>query len=155
MVWEFKQYSIWHCLTACYAIDTFSGNACPLHTSSTSSAWENTSTSTICPSLTSKFQFFDTAGNPHELRTSRFHYGRNYYSQLLKKYRGLSFRDYVQELRMEQARHYLSEANMPIRQIALLCGYENTNFFYHLFHRTFGIHPMDYRMSSRYDSDPI
>lgn len=28
-------------------------------------------------------------------------------------------------------------------------------FFYHLFHRTFGIHPMDYRMSSRYDSDPI
>lgn len=78
-----------------------------------------------------------------------------YHSQLLKKYRGLSFRDYVQELRMEQARHYLSETNMPIRQIALLCGYENTNFFYHLFHRTFGIHPMDYRMSSRYDSDPI
>lgn len=56
---------------------------------------------------------------------------------------------------MEQARHYLSETNMPIRQIALLCGYENTNFFYHLFHRTFDIHPMDYRMSSRYDSDPI
>ena len=56
---------------------------------------------------------------------------------------------------MEQARHYLSETNMPIRQIALLCGYENTNFFYYLFHRTLGIHPMDYRMSSRYDSDPI
>lgn len=90
-----------------------------------------------------------------QMLEKEFHYGRNYYSQLLKKYRGLSFRDYVQELRMEQACHYLSETNMPIRQIALLCGYENTNFFYHLFHRTFGIHPMDYRMSSRYDSDPI
>lgn len=70
-----------------------------------------------------------------------FHYHRNYFNLILKKYRGQTFRTYVQNVRLDHARQLLEETQLPIRHIALAVGYENTSYFYHLFEERFKVPP--------------
>ncbi len=74
-----------------------------------------------------------------------FHYHRNYFNLILQKYRGQTFKKYLQSVRLDHARQLLSETTLPIRQIALLVGYENTGYFYRLFRERFGVPPRDVR----------
>lgn len=74
-----------------------------------------------------------------------FHYHRNYYNLLLKKYKGKSFREYVQEIRIQRARELLLGTELSLKQIAAQVGYENTSFFYHLFERAEGVSPGEFR----------
>lgn len=74
-----------------------------------------------------------------------FHYHRNYYNLLLRKYKGKSFREYVQEIRIRRAGELLLGTNLPLKQIAARVGYENTSFFYQLFTRVTGMTPGEYR----------
>ncbi len=74
-----------------------------------------------------------------------FHYHRNYFNLLLQKYRGQTFQKYVQQVRMDHARQLLEETALPIRQVALAVGYENTSHFYRLFKERFGIPPQQVR----------
>lgn len=76
---------------------------------------------------------------------SRFHYHRNYYNLLLKKYVNMNFRDYVQSLRMDQAAELLKSTDLTVKQIAEQVGYENTSFFYELFERIIHRKPLEYR----------
>ena len=80
---------------------------------------------------------------------AHFHYQRNYYNLLLKKYLGKSFRDYVQNLRMDQAAKLLTSTDLTVKQVAEQVGYENSSFFYHLFERYFQMGPMEYRKRFR------
>ncbi len=74
-----------------------------------------------------------------------FHYHRNYYNLLLRKYKGKSFREYVQEIRIQRAGELLLGTKLPLKQIAAQVGYENTGFFYQLFERVAGMPPGEYR----------
>lgn len=74
-----------------------------------------------------------------------FHYHRNYFNLILQKYRGQTFKKYLQSVRLDHARQLLAETTLPIRQIALLVGYENTGYFYRLFRERFGVPPRDVR----------
>lgn len=75
----------------------------------------------------------------------KFHYHRNYYSLILKKYRGKSFRQYVTEIRMKYARQMLEQTALPVKQIAHQVGYENVSHFYHLFEDYYGKTPKEIR----------
>lgn len=75
----------------------------------------------------------------------RFHYHRNYYNLLFQKYLGKSFKQYVLDIRMQQASQLLLDTRLPIKQIAAKVGYENTCFFYQLFKRSKGMSPLQYR----------
>lgn len=74
-----------------------------------------------------------------------FHYHRNYYNLLLKKYRGKSFREYVQEIRINRAGELLRTTKLPVKDIAARMGYENSSFFYKIFERYYGMGPGEYR----------
>lgn len=74
-----------------------------------------------------------------------FHYHRNYYNLLLKKYKGKSFREYVQEIRIQRAKELLLGTRLTVKQIAAQVGYENTSFFYQLFERVAGVSPGEVR----------
>lgn len=74
-----------------------------------------------------------------------FHYHRNYYNLLLKKYREVSFREYVLQVRLSYARQLLEQTKLPVCQIARQVGYENTSHFYHLFQNVYGIGPKEMR----------
>lgn len=82
-----------------------------------------------------------TAGELEEA----FHYHRNFYNLLLQKYRGVSFREYLQVIRMKHAEELLRNTRLPVREIALAAGYHNSSHFYHLFERHFGMSPALYR----------
>lgn len=75
----------------------------------------------------------------------RFHYHRNYFNLLIKKYHGMSFRNYVKSLRLESAANLLLHSGKPVRDIALETGYHNSSFFYQIFEGQYGMSPAEYR----------
>jgi len=58
---------------------------------------------------------------------------------------GVSLRDYVQNLRVENARQLLETTNEPIDEISFRVGYEDVSFFRRLFRRRTGLTPARYR----------
>lgn len=58
---------------------------------------------------------------------------------------GFAAMDYVQMMRVEEAKHLLETADMPVEQVAIEVGYEDPNFFRRLFKRRVGVTPARYR----------
>lgn len=58
---------------------------------------------------------------------------------------GLSLIDYVQNLRIEEAKRLLETTRRPIDEISAKAGYENCSFFRRLFRRRCGLGPAAYR----------
>lgn len=53
---------------------------------------------------------------------------------------------YLQEIRMNKARHYLSDTSLSIQEISLLSGYQNVSNFSIAFKRIFGYPPTKLRL---------
>jgi transcriptional regulator GlxA family with amidase domain len=58
---------------------------------------------------------------------------------------GTSLMDYVQNLRIEEAKRLLESTEMPVDEISASAGYENSSFFRRLFRRRCGLNPGQYR----------
>jgi transcriptional regulator GlxA family with amidase domain len=58
---------------------------------------------------------------------------------------GLAIIDYVQNLRIEQAKRVLEASDDPVDEIAFAIGYEDPSFFRRLFKRRAGLSPARYR----------
>ena len=69
----------------------------------------------------------------------------DYYSLILKKYRGKSFQQYVIEIRMKYAKQLLEQTTLSVKQVAQQIGYENVSHFYHLFEKYYGKTPREIR----------
>ena len=72
---------------------------------------------------------------------------------LIRTTKGTSFMDYVNTCRMEQAKNLLQTTIMPIREIAVRCGYRSNNTFYKAFQRTYGIPPNVMRKDGQKEND--
>ncbi len=66
-------------------------------------------------------------------------------SHLFKEYTGQSVKKYINNLRIKRAEKFLVSTDLPISNIALLCGYANTNYFSTAFKKEFGLSPKQYR----------
>ncbi len=53
--------------------------------------------------------------------------------------------EYVQTMRIEEAKYLLETTEMPVDQVAIEVGYEDPNFFRRLFKRRVGVTPARYR----------
>lgn len=62
-----------------------------------------------------------------------------------KKATGSSLMDYLQNLRVEQAKQMLENTTEPVEEISAAVGYEDTSFFRRLFKRRTGLTPGHYR----------
>ena len=69
----------------------------------------------------------------------------NYLSSLMKKQLGMTFSEYVLNVRMEQARKLLSDSDLRINEIAVRVGYDNLFYFSKLFKRVYGVSPRNFR----------
>jgi transcriptional regulator GlxA family with amidase domain len=58
---------------------------------------------------------------------------------------GTTLMDYVQNLRIEEAKRLLESSQTPFDTIAAEVGYENPGFFRRLFKRRTGLTPSNYR----------
>ena len=69
----------------------------------------------------------------------------NYLSTQFHREMGMTFIDFVNQERANQAAGLLKNTNLQIQQIAALVGYNNTSYFAKQFRRFFGQSPQDYR----------
>ena len=66
-------------------------------------------------------------------------------SRLLKKYTGHTFKELLQQQKLQQAVYLLSQTNLSIDAVIGAVGYNNSSFFYRIFREKYGYSPGEYR----------
>jgi len=80
-----------------------------------------------------------------ELALHKFYLNASYLSRLFKQKNGISFRQFLTQVRMEKACEMLSVQGKSIVAIALECGYADASQFIQIFRRQYGITPNAWR----------
>lgn len=75
----------------------------------------------------------------------QFHLSEAYLSRLIKERLSMSFKPYVNQLRVEKAKRLMSEQESSINEIASKVGFKNTNSFIRVFKQFEGTTPGTYR----------
>ena len=73
------------------------------------------------------------------------HYNLSYISRRFKLETGITFRDYVQKVRIEKCCELLTGTDMPINEIARAVGYDDLQFFHFVFKKFLHITPKEYK----------
>ncbi len=84
------------------------------------------------------------AANPVAAMVARSRLPERTFKRRFKKVTGLSPIEYVQSLRLEEAKQMLETTDLPVEEIAAAVGYDDT-FFRRLFRRRVGVTPGAYR----------
>lgn len=74
----------------------------------------------------------------------------SWFAALFRAETGQSFHGYVQEVRLNQAKHLLRTTDWKVYEIAEQIGIANSRYFSRLFSEQTGQSPLDYRKSSRH-----
>ena len=67
------------------------------------------------------------------------------YNFLFKDRLGMSPKKYILKLRMSWARELLLSTDLPIKQIGIMCGYDDSHFFSKCYKSFFGVSPTQHR----------
>ena len=70
-----------------------------------------------------------------------------YLGQLLRKHLGMYFNDYLETIRIEQAKKLLRRSNLKLSEIANKIGYVNSNYFINKFEKVTHLTPTQYKNS--------
>ncbi|OAS17051.1 response regulator transcription factor [Paenibacillus oryzisoli] len=73
------------------------------------------------------------------------HLNPSYFSNLFKKEIGESVTVYVQNLRVQKAKLLLKSTEMKIFEISEATGFNDSNYFTHMFNKIAGVSPKEYR----------
>lgn len=72
-----------------------------------------------------------------------------YLPRLFKKHTGISFGEYLRNLRLKKAEQLLQDSTLSIKEIAAAVGYKYVSDFDHHFKSAYGICPGEYRRSQQ------
>ncbi|MDK8189755.1 helix-turn-helix domain-containing protein [Paenibacillus sp. UMB7766-LJ446] len=75
----------------------------------------------------------------------KFHMNANYLGQAFKQQTGKSFREYLNDKRIEEAKRLLRQSCSSIAEVAVNSGYPNADYFVSQFKRMTGMAPSAYR----------
>jgi AraC-like DNA-binding protein len=75
----------------------------------------------------------------------RFHFNEDYYNRLLKEKSGMTYSEYVQNIRLTNAERLLKTTSETVEEVAHQVGYHNKGYFYKIFTARFGMTPSVYR----------
>lgn len=75
---------------------------------------------------------------------------RAYFQKAFTRAYDVSPSEYAQSIRLDLAREILATTDMPIRAVALKCGFREEAHFYHFFRKRTGITPGAFRKRHRY-----
>ena len=70
----------------------------------------------------------------------------NYVSRIFQNQVGVSFSNYLVEVRIKAACDLLTTTDQPVEMIAELVGISNTKYFYSLFKKVMNLTPREYRL---------
>lgn len=68
-----------------------------------------------------------------------------YFCNIFKEFTGQTFKDYLNHLRINKAIELLSTTDIPVTEIAFLCGFNDSNYFSRKFHQITGKTPLKTR----------
>ncbi len=72
----------------------------------------------------------------------RFHMSVSYFSKLFNEYVGMTFPEFINDLRLTYAKELLqANRNISIKKIAEICGFGTTSYFSQQFKKKFGVSP--------------
>jgi AraC-like DNA-binding protein/ligand-binding sensor protein len=74
------------------------------------------------------------------------HLSESYFSSLFKKGSGSSFREYLNAVRVDEAKKLLELNRQSVTEIALAVGFESQSYFSKVFRAMTGVSPKEYRM---------
>ena len=74
---------------------------------------------------------------------------KSYFCRILKDELGYTFTEYVNHLRVERAKLYLSDSTMSIADIAYAVGFDDQSYFTRIFKKQTGVSPGRYRKSKK------
>lgn len=77
----------------------------------------------------------------------RLSISKGYLSQFFKEQTGVNFSDYLEDLRMTEAKKLLVATGLPVYEIAVRVGYSSSNTFCRAFKRLNGVSTTSYRSS--------
>ena len=77
--------------------------------------------------------------------SEHFHFNEDYFNRLLKLRTGMTYTQYVQNLRLGEAESLLLHTNLTIDDIATKVGYSNKGYFYKIFTEKNNLTPAKYR----------
>ncbi len=78
-----------------------------------------------------------------------FHYNEKYIGRIFKKEMGISFRQYVNQHRLDYAKNLLSTTDDSILEVALCSGFNNISYFNRIFKERFSCSPKEFRSMQR------
>ncbi|MCI9333606.1 MAG: response regulator [Lachnospiraceae bacterium] len=101
--------------------------------------------------LACKLRLFVDENFDHEeltlpLIASHFSVSESYVCVVFKKAFRITINQYMINLRIEKAKDYLINTNKKIKEISVLTGYRDCNYFIRLFKKNTGTTPADYRL---------
>ena len=73
----------------------------------------------------------------------------NYFSSLFNQETGMTFIEYLTEIRMEKAKDYLRCSSKKISEIGFLVGYLDSHYFSYIFKKTQSCTPSEYRLQGK------
>lgn len=76
-----------------------------------------------------------------------FSCSRSYMSTEFNKFYGKSIRQYITELRIEDAKSLLANSRLSVTEISYSVGFADSNYFSNIFKKTVGLSPLAYRKS--------
>ena len=79
--------------------------------------------------------------------SNRFHISPCYFSRTFKSLKGHSFTEYLNNVRIKEARNYLEKTDMSILHIAQATGFDGNTHFGRVFKKIVGVSPLSYRKS--------
>lgn len=79
----------------------------------------------------------------------RFHYHPSYFSMLFKQNVGLTFSEYLSDLRLREAARLLKDSSLYAAKIGQRVGYPSAAYFTKAFKKQFGMSPDQYRKRGR------
>lgn len=81
--------------------------------------------------------------------SQKYGYSPNYISQMIRNATGMTFKNYVNHLRMQMAYNRILYQDTPFKQIACDVGYENYTSFLDVFIKKYNISPTELRSGAR------
>ncbi len=70
----------------------------------------------------------------------------NYLSKQFRNRKGMNLREYINKIRIDEAKRLLLSTNLPVSEIAGMAGYDNISYFSTVFRKHVGMSPVDWRL---------
>ncbi len=75
----------------------------------------------------------------------KLHVNTSYLSTLFRQVTGMTFKEHLNRVRIEEAARLLSNTDYPVMEIAIACGYKDQSYFTKVFKKLTGLTPKQYR----------